>query len=691
MAGTLGEVLNHYTDITGRAPLPPRWALGYHQSRWGYKTEEDVRDVADNFKRMNIPLSAIHLDIDYMDGYKVFTIDRSRFPDMRALTDELAGQGIRIVTILDPAVKAVRSAVQNPPHNDFPSPESPPSNRGMRSAVQNPPHNDSTNIAGHGDASLYSGHDAAATAGPGADLITQYDLYEDGISGGHFCKNPRGEVQLGVVWPGKAAFPDFTNPLTRKWWGDKYKFFGSNGIAGVWHDMNEPTDIALLGDKTLPLDTIHGMDGRGGEHGEAHNLYALEMNRSGYAGLRKASPDKRPFILSRSGWAGSQRYAWGWTGDTESTWEALRQQIPTMIGLGLSGFPFSGPDIGGFNGAPSDELYLRWLQLSTFLPFCRTHSVAGVPLREPWKLPEFLRPYVAHYIRLRYRLLPYLYTLAHAASISGVPLVRPLGWSGDDGGNEPLLWRIDNAFMLGESMLVAPITAPGRTSRLVHLPKGIWSPWLDDRLDNRYLGGLRDTDEDVQSESYRSKRRGIDRPDQMKGGRVVRLPAPLENIPVLVRHGSILPLDDGWPQMPGRRSPASSQAKSSLGSRRSQTSGGVPDLEHRPKMPSFHIWPDERGFARGTCYDDCGDGYGESRIDDMTFTREGEVATVTWTREGSYPPPDEVYIVLHGMSASRCYADGKQIDIDEQKEPYHSLAVTCPPFSTLRIEGVALP
>ena len=622
MAGTLGEVLSHYTGITGRPPLPPRWALGYHQSRWGYKTERDIHDVVDNFKSMDIPLSAIHLDIDYMDGYKVFTIDHLRFPDMKTLADQLAEQGIRIVTILDPAVKA--------------------------------------------------------------DSSSQYGLYEEGVEGEHFCKNPQGEVQLGVVWPGRAAFPDFTNPSTREWWADKYDFFSSHGIAGVWHDMNEPTNIALLGDKTLPLGTLHNMDGRGGEHAEAHNLYALEMNRSGYAGLRKVYPDKRPFILSRSGWAGSQRYAWGWTGDTESTWEALRQQIPTMIGLGMSGFPFSGPDIGGFNGAPSAELYLRWLQLSTFLPFCRTHSVAGAPLREPWRLPEYIRPYVANYIRLRYRLLPYLYTLAYEASTSGTPLIRPLGWVENSDSSDSLIWEIDDAFMLGGSVLVAPVTAPGKASRLVRLPKGTWSPWLDGSysgsLENSE-GNLKDPGESIQRENVQSEnvqRENVqlrkyhsgqsDQINRLRGGRVVRLPAPLENIPVLVRHGSILPLDDGW----------------------LNTSGCVPDLEHRPKMLSFHIWPDERGLARGTCYDDCGDGYGEMRMDDMAFTHEGDTATISWSREGSYAAPDKVGIVLHGMAATRCYADGKRINMDEPDILHQLFTVTCPPFATLRMEGVAL-
>ncbi|MHB8262993.1 MAG: TIM-barrel domain-containing protein [Acidimicrobiales bacterium] len=610
-AGSPAEVLEQYTDMTGRPPLPPRWALGYHQSRWGYKTERHVRSIAKGFESMNIPVSAIHLDIDYMDGYKVFTIDRERFPAMSSLCEDLAHRGIRIVTILDPAVKA--------------------------------------------------------SAG--------YDTYEEGLSGEHFCKDATGRVQLGVVWPGKAAFPDFTSAATRQWWASKYELFAGNGIGGVWHDMNEPTNISLLGDKTLPLGTMHAMEGRSGVHGEAHNLYALQMNRAGYDGLRQAAPQRRPFIISRSGWAGSQRYAWGWTGDTKSTWEALRQQIPTIIGLGMSGFPFSGSDIGGFNGAPDAELYLRWLQVGVCMPLFRTHSVSGVPPREPWRLPEAIQPAVAGYIRFRYRLLPYLYTLAHEASKTGMPLVRPLGWMSSGQDPDPLLWEVDDAFMLGGALLVAPITSPSRSSRTVRLPDGCWSSLWEGigypagNVGNgdcgqgnggSYRGGQPTGSELAAGDDQQTRQCA----SALLGGRVVRLPGDLAEMPVLVRTGTVIPLDDGW----------------------SDGQPGQVDLSHRPELLSFHVWPDEDGNASGVCYDDDGDGYGESRLDRITFSCKGDAAAITWERSGSYTPPDRVSIVLHGMAGGSASADGHSVEWDASK-------VICQPFSTMHIENIrrALP
>ncbi len=255
-----------------------------------------------------------------------------------------------------------------------------------------------------------------------------YEVFREGRDEHRFCTDGHGHLAEGVVWPGRSVFPDFTDPGTRSWWAGKYRTLTDAGVAGIWHDMNEPTSIALLGDPTLPTTTRHDFDGRGGDHGEGHNLYGLLMNRAGYEGLSEARPGRRPFIVSRSGWAGMQRWAWNWTGDVASTWESMRQQVATVVGLGLSGVPYSGSDIGGFSGVPDDELYLRWLQMSVFMPYCRTHSVRGVPPREPWCFAEPTRALVAGWIRFRYRLLPYLYTLAHLATETGAPLVRPLWW-----------------------------------------------------------------------------------------------------------------------------------------------------------------------------------------------------------------------------------------------------------------------
>ncbi|HEX3947435.1 MAG TPA: glycoside hydrolase family 31 protein, partial [Acidimicrobiales bacterium] len=221
-------------------------------------------------------------------------------------------------------------------------------------------------------------------------------------------------------------------------------------------------------------------EGRGGDHRECHNVYGLLMDRAGWEALAAARPDRRPFVLSRAGWAGLQRWAWNWTGDVESSWDGLRQQVATAIGLGLSGVPYTGSDIGGFSGVPGPELYLRWLELSVLMPFCRTHSVVGSPNREPWRFPEPYRAAIGRLIRFRYRLLPYLYSLADEAGRSGRPLVRPLCWPAEEGAAsspDPGLWAVDDAYLLGDALLVAPVTRAGVDRRSVPLPAGRWYRW----------------------------------------------------------------------------------------------------------------------------------------------------------------------------------------------------------------------
>ncbi len=398
ISGDPAEAMERFSELTGRAGLPPRWSLGYHQSRWGYKSSTDIRKVVQGFREHNLPLSAIHLDIDYMDGFRVFTVDPQRFPDLPDLVRELEEQGIKVVTIIDPGVK------QDP----------------------------------------------------------DYPLYQSGLQEGAFCRLPGGELLVGVVWPVRSVYPDFTNPLARAWWGRAYASLLEAGVAGIWHDMNEPTSFAMTGGPFLPLATGHHLEGQGGDHRQAHNLYALLMNRSGFESLRHFRPAQRPWILSRSGWVSQTRYAWSWTGDTSTSWQSLRLTIPLVLGTGLSGQPYSGPDIGGFSGTPSAELYLRWFQLATFLPFFRTHSAHHTAQREPWVYGEPYTAIIRNYLRLRYRLLPYLYSLAWEISQNGQPFVRPLFW------NEPraaALWQIDDEFMLGDSLLIAPLLEEGRPRR----------------------------------------------------------------------------------------------------------------------------------------------------------------------------------------------------------------------------------
>ncbi len=604
MVGDVPHLLDLYSQLTGRPTLPPRWALGYHQSRWGYKTEAQVREVVAGYRALGVPLSAVHLDIDYMDGYRVFTFDRTRFPDPRALSSEVAACGARLVTIVDPGVK----------------------------------------------------------------VDDGYDVYRQGLDGGRFCVDDDGRTVEGVVWPGRVAFPDFTDPGTRGWWAGNYRVLTDAGIAGIWHDMNEPASISLLGDPSLPLSTRHDFDGRGGDHGEGHNLYGLLMNRAGHEGLSRARPERRPFIVSRSGWAGMQRWAWNWTGDVASTWESMRQQMATVVGLGLSGVPYSGPDIGGFSGVPSDELYARWLQMSVLLPFCRTHSVLGAPAREPWRFDDPTRRIIESWLRFRYRLLPYLYTLAHRATATGAPLVRPLWWPDPDRLREATApddgpppdpdttgrGHTDDAFLLGDALLAAPVTEAGATARDLELPPGDWlSIWAGDGS-----GG--------------------------PGRGVARLGAPADRTPVLVRAGSILPLDDGWIR---RRDPCAVDADTDLPAAgdAAHSTGDLPTtlgLDHAPGRLAFHCWPTGRGDARGECIDDAGDGFGPVRHDGVRLSGAvtGGSAVVTWERRGDFPPPTVVRVVLHGLVAETATVDGLPVAITGS-------TVECGPFSELHLHG----
>jgi alpha-glucosidase len=583
IVGSVPHLVDRYSELTGRPALPPRWALGYHQSRWGYRNEADVRAITDGFAKLGLPLSAVHLDIDYMRGFRVFTVDPDKFPDLGRLAAEAGGVGARLVTIVDAGVK----------------------------------------------------------------IDPDYDVFCEGRDQHRFCTDAHGHLAEGIVWPGRSAFPDFTDPGTRSWWAGKYRALTDAGVAGIWHDMNEPTSIALLGDPTLPTSTRHHFDGRGGDHAEGHNLYALLMNRAGYEGLEAALPERRPFIVSRSGWAGMQRWAWNWTGDVASTWESMRQQVATVIGLGLSGVPYSGSDIGGFSGVPDDELYLRWLQMSVFMPYCRTHSVRGVPPREPWCFAEPTRELVAAWIRFRYRLLPYLYTLAHLASESGAPLIRPLWWPSNDTGTGTGTGTgldVDDAFLLGDALLVAPVTATGGRRSAVALPAGRWrSIWAGDGDDH------------------------------------VSVLTPMERIPVLARAGSVVPLDDGWsdPGGPCRLDGDNGQA-ASWGA----TSGPLA-LDHAPRLLAFHCWPDEDGAAAGTSIDDAGDGEGPVRRDTLRLegARPGATATMTWERAGDFAPPPALRVVLHGLTMERAVVDGVEV-------PVSGSVVEAAAFSELTLEGL---
>ncbi|WP_405578240.1 glycoside hydrolase family 31 protein [Streptomyces sp. NBC_01190] len=443
IAGTPSRVLTGWTALTGRPALPPRWALGHHHSRWGFGSEREVRRVVAGYRERDLPLSAVHLDIDHLDGHRVFTVDERRFPDLPGMAREFAAQGVRLVSIVDPAVKAE----------------------------------------------------------PGLAV------YEEGAAVDAFVRDGRGRQVRGVVWPGQSVFPDFTDPRARAWWGGLYAERLARGFSGVWHDMNEPVSFAAFGDPTLPRSARHVLEGRGGDHREAHNVYGLAMARAGYEGLRRLRPEQRPFLFSRSGWAGMQRYGGTWSGDVVTGWEGLRASLALVLGLGLCGVPFSGPDVGGFTGTPSPELYLRWFQLGAYLPFFRTHSAIDAGRREPWEFGDEVLAHVRESLAERVRLLPYLETLSHIARSTGAPYVRPLWWNAPD---DRSLRENGDAFLLGDALLVAPVLEEGAVKRSVRLPRG---RWYDTATGTRY-----------------------------KGRTQVLLDAPLGRIPVLAKAGAVLPV-----------------------------------------------------------------------------------------------------------------------------------------------------
>jgi alpha-glucosidase len=416
------QVVERYTQLTGRMPLPPRWALAYHQCRYSYYPESKVRAIAEGFRRRRIPADAIWLDIHYQDGYRPFTWDHARFPDPRKLIADLRSQGFRLVTIVDPHPKKEGG----------------------------------------------------------------YAPYDSGLAGDHFVKRADGTVYEGAVWPsqaeknpGPSVFPDFTRPATRDWWGALYAPFLDMGVAGIWNDMNEPA-VFETASATMPLDNRHDNDGQPTDHRAVHNVYGMLMARATYEGLQRLRPNERPFVLSRASFAGGQRYSALWPGDIQGDWTHLRASLTTLMGLGLSGFPLVGGDIGGFASAPSAELYTRWLQAAVFAPFMRTHSELVAPEREPWSYGVRFEAINRRAIELRYELLPHVYNAMRQASQSGLPAMRPLFLSYPD---DDRTYDRGDEFLFGDDLLVAPVLRPGAQEREVYLPRGDWYDfWTGERL-----------------------------------------------------------------------------------------------------------------------------------------------------------------------------------------------------------------
>ncbi len=365
-----------------------------------------------------------------------------------------------------------------------------------------------------------------------------YVPYDSGIAGDHFVKNSDGSVYTGKVWPGPSVFPDFTRAQTRTWWGTLYKKFNSLGVAGFWNDMNEPS-IFDTDSKTIPLDVVHLIDEpgfwkRAATHAEIHNVYGMENSRATFEGLKKLNPDQRPFVLTRASYAGGQRYAATWTGDNSSSWNHLRMTTPMLENLGLSGFAFSGADVGGYAGTPMPELLTKWLEIAAFQPIDRDHTEKGTGDQEPWVGGEEQEAIRRRFIEERYRLMPYLYTLAEESSRTGLPMERPLFLEFPDaiGDHHPIDLDTGAAgeFLLGRNILIAPPHFPGELDAYsVEFPS---ADWYD------YWTG----------EKVWQQRKPVSSDAPMP---TIETPAPplsvmvkpeLSSLPVYVRAGSILPI-----------------------------------------------------------------------------------------------------------------------------------------------------
>lgn len=443
VVGTPARVLHTWASLTGAPALPPAWALGHHHARWGFGSEQEVRRIVAGYQERGLPLDAVHLDIDHYDDHQVFTVDQERFPKLPVLAEELRRDGIRLVSIVDPAVRAE----------------------------------------------------------PGSAV------YESGAAVDAFVRDAQGRTVRGVAWAGESVFPDFTDARARAWWGGLYEERLEQGFAGFWHDMNEPTSFSAFGEPTLPRSARHALEGRGGDHREGHNVYALCMAQAAYEGLRELAPQERPFLFSRSGWAGLQRYGGTWSGDVATGWPGLRASLSLVLGLGLCGVPYSGPDVGGFDGSPSPELYLRWFQLGAYLPLFRTHASLRAGRREPWEFGAEVLEHARVALLERRRLLPYFLTLAHLARRTGAPYVRPLWWGAPE---DRALRACEDTFLLGDGLLVAPVLDPGVRRRAVRLPRGRWYDTVTEEVH--------------------------------EGPGQVLVDAPLSRIPVLARAGAVLPV-----------------------------------------------------------------------------------------------------------------------------------------------------
>jgi alpha-glucosidase len=523
----MSEVVTNYTDLTGRPhEMPALWTLGYHQCKWSYYPESNVKAIAAKFRKLKIPCDAIYLDIDYMEGFRCFTWNKEYFPDPKRMVKELADDGFKTIVIIDPGIK----------------------------------------------------------------IDNDYSVFKEGLDNDYFCKRADGPYMKGKVWPGECYFPDFTNPEVREWWSDLFKELVEDiGVKGVWNDMNEPAVMDVPG-KTFPNDVRHEYDGNRCSHRKAHNIYGMQMARATYQGLKKFSYPKRPFVITRAAYSGTQRYTSTWTGDNVATWEHLSIANIQAQRMCMSGYSFVGSDIGGFAEQPNGELFARWIQLGVFHPFCRTHSSGDHGDQEPWAFGVNVTNVVRKFIELRYQLLPYLYTAFWRYANEGIPILKSLVLF--DQQDAHTHYRNDE-FVFGEKILVCPILEPNAKGRRMYLPIGNWYNYWTDEV--------------------------------VEGGQELWVDADLDSMPIFIKEGAIIP-----------KYPV-------------QQYVGEKEIEEVVLDIYF-----KRGKETSQIYDDAHDGYdyikGRYSLRDLTLIGKENELIIQQYKSGKYTSPYKTFkLRLHGL------------------------------------------
>jgi len=537
------EHFRSLSNVFGHCAMPQYFSLGYHQCRWSYEDQQDVLHVNEKFNEHEIPCDSITLDIDHTDECRYFTWNNNLFPDPVGMQDILARDGRQLVTIADPHIK----------------------------------------------------------------VDPEYHVYKEGAEKSLFVKNSDGDAFVGKCWPGDSVYLDFMNEETRESWASQYaydKYKQSTPNLWAWNDMNEPSVFEYKGNQ-MPLDNTQTVKSIAEpekefqvEHREVHNIYGYGQHKATYAGLLKRNQCQniRPHVLTRSFYAGSQKWTTIWTGDTAATWEYLQNTVPQLLNLSLCGISFCGGDVGGFIGDPEPELAIRWYQLGTYMPYFRAHSEKTTMRREPWLYDKKNFEIVKESIKERYRLLPYWYSTFEDHCRTAVPVLRPI-WFDQTTVPDADNMSEQERFMIGDGIMVVPILKANRSS-IKDVTKGLEGRWYD----------------------YHSKA-------EMKGGEEIH--TGLERIGCFVKGGNIIPTFD-----------IRSYVKSSKDAKESNI--------------NLVIACDEKDTAKGKMYFDDGETFNYKTGAFARKTIEFENNTLTWKNEGAssgFTPSNRVTkVVLMGLS-----------------------------------------